>query len=79
MIKKCNGCGINLQSTNKDKEGYVDDLNKNICERCFKLKNYGEYKITSLTNNDYYQILELSNIIYGNNSLEIINRGIKLT
>ena len=58
MIKKCNGCGINLQNTNKDKEGYVDDLNKNICERCFKLKNYGEYKITSLTNNDYYQILE---------------------
>ena len=33
MIKKCNGCGINLQNTNKDKEGYVDDLNKNICER----------------------------------------------
>ena len=57
MTKICSGCGINLQNTDKNKEGYVDDLNKHICERCFKLKNYGEYKMSSLTNNDYYQIL----------------------
>lgn len=57
MTKICSGCGINLQNTDKNKEGYVDDLNKHICERCFKLKNYGEYRTSSLTNHDYYQIL----------------------
>lgn len=57
MTKKCQGCGITLQIDNKDKEGYVDDLNKDICERCFKLKNYGEYKEVKLTNEDYSKIL----------------------
>lgn len=44
MTKKCSGCGVLLQNDNINKEGYVDDLNKDICERCFKLKYYGEYK-----------------------------------
>ena len=34
MTKKCSGCGVLLQNDNIDKEGYVDDLNKDIC---FKL------------------------------------------
>ena len=42
---------------NIDKEGYVDDLNKDICERCFKLKYYGEYKEVTLDNKDYQNIL----------------------
>ena len=57
MIKKCTGCGIELQDKNKNTLGYVDNLEKNICERCFKLKNYGEYKGVSLTNETYKQIL----------------------
>lgn len=57
MIKKCQGCGITLQTTDKEKEGYIDDINKNICERCFKLKNYGEYKEVTLHNETYKQIL----------------------
>ena len=28
MIKKCSGCGIVLQDIDSNKEGYVDDLNK---------------------------------------------------
>ena len=28
MTKKCSGCGVLLQNDNIDKEGYVDDLNK---------------------------------------------------
>ena len=58
MIKKCVGCGINLQTKNKDIEGYVDDINKEICERCFKLKHYGEYKEVTLDNKDYQNILD---------------------
>lgn len=57
MIKKCLGCGINLQTKDKEKEGYTEDPNNEICERCFKLKNYGEYKEVSFTNEDYTKIL----------------------
>ena len=57
MTKKCSGCGVLLQNDNIDKEGYVDDLNKDICERCFKLKYYGEYKEVTLDNKDYQNIL----------------------
>lgn len=57
MIKKCIGCGVVLQTSNINKEGYVDDIDKDVCERCFKLKNYGEYKEVSLTNETYKQIL----------------------
>ena len=57
MNKKCLGCGVLLQNTNIKKEGYVDNLEKEICERCFKLKNYGEYREVSFDNNIYKQIL----------------------
>lgn len=66
-MSKCLGCGIKLQNTDSNAEGYVIDINNNICERCFKLKNYGEYKITNKTNDDYLNILK--NI--DNNSLVI--------
>ena len=57
MKNKCTGCGITLQNQNKNLPGYVDKLDKNICERCFKLSNYGEYKKVSLTNKDYLKLL----------------------
>ena len=57
MIKKCQGCGVMLQSEDIKKEGYVDIIEKDICERCFKLTNYGEYKEVTLTNETYKQIL----------------------
>lgn len=57
MNKKCLGCGVLLQNTNIKKEGYVDNLEKEICERCFKLRNYGEYKEVSFDNDIYKQIL----------------------
>ena len=57
MTKKCLGCGVIIQDSNNNKEGYVDTLDKDICERCFKLKYYGEYKEVSLTNKEYQSIL----------------------
>lgn len=58
MTKKCIGCGVILQSDNINKEGYVDDINKKICERCFRLKYYGEYRKVTLDNKDYQTILD---------------------
>lgn len=57
MIKKCIGCGVTLQTNNKSEHGYVDNIEKEICERCFKLKNYGQYKEVTLGNETYKQIL----------------------
>ena len=46
--KKCVGCGCVLQSVDVDKEGFVK-LNvfdkSEYCERCFKIKHYGEYSV----------------------------------
>ena len=57
MNKKCLGCGVILQTDNNIKEGYIDNIEKEICERCFKLKNYGEYKEVSIGNETYEEIL----------------------
>ena len=57
MNKKCQGCGIILQTEDPNKEGYTTDIENKVCTRCFRLKNYGEYKITQRTNIDYKKIL----------------------
>ena len=57
MNKKCLGCGITLQNTDKSKDGYVEDLTHDICHRCFIIKNYGENKVINKTNHDYLKIL----------------------
>lgn len=48
MSKKCIGCGSLLQHKTKDKDGYVLESkyeDARYCERCFKIKNYGEYTV----------------------------------
>lgn len=42
-MNKCIGCGAVLQSTLKDEIGYVKNVESKLCERCFKIRNYGEY------------------------------------
>ncbi len=61
MNKKCLGCGIELQNTNPDNDGYVEDLGKNICRRCFLIKNYSEYTITDKNNTQYMKIFDKIN------------------
>ncbi len=46
--KKCLGCGSVLQSENASKEGFVKLSvydKSDYCERCFKIRHYGEYSI----------------------------------
>lgn len=57
MIKKCMGCGVILQDIDMNKEGYTQDIENEICERCFRLKNYGEYKEVTFGNDTYKEIL----------------------
>lgn len=39
---KCMGCGAILQNTDKLKDGYTSKIDSKLCQRCFKIKNYGE-------------------------------------
>lgn len=57
MIKKCLGCGIELQDKDLNKEGYVDSLDKDICKRCFKIKHYNNYVYEDVDSKSYLDIL----------------------
>lgn len=61
----CIGCGIIIQTQDKEKAGYtpVSSLNKSeeaivYCQRCFRLKNYNEIIDTELTSDDFLKILQ---------------------
>lgn len=58
MSKKCLGCGIELQDENISKEGYTTNIENDICMRCFRLKNYGEYQVVTKSNEEYENILK---------------------
>ena len=56
--KTCLGCGITLQDENLLQEGYTTSLDNDICQRCFRLKNYGEYQMVTKSNEEYIEILK---------------------
>ena len=51
-MNKCSGCGVKLQNVNSNELGFVKDLNQDLCERCFRIKYYNDYKKV-LKDNDY--------------------------
>ena len=55
--KYCKGCGVLLQDENVLMEGYTTNLENDICQRCFRLKNYGEYQVVTKSNEEYLRIL----------------------
>ena len=59
--KHCIGCGVKLQSDNITDEGYTTSLDNDICSRCFKMKNYGEYQIITKSNDEFIEILKSVN------------------
>lgn len=49
MNKVCIGCGSKFQTLDKNKEGYINPKvyeKATLCERCFKIKYYGEAYVT---------------------------------
>lgn len=56
--KYCLGCGVLLQNENILSEGYVSSLDNDICQRCFRMKNYGEYQVVTKSNEEYIEILK---------------------
>lgn len=57
-LKRCQGCGIVLQDDNVLQEGYTTNLENDICQRCFRMKNYGEYQVVAKSNEEYIDILK---------------------
>ena len=45
IMNKCRGCGALI-------------THDGLCERCFRIKHYNEYKVVSKTNNEFIPILE---------------------
>ena len=45
-MNKCVGCGDIILTS------------KTLCERCFRIRNYNDYKIVSKDNNDFINILK---------------------
>ena len=56
--KRCSGCGVLLQDQNILQEGYTTSLDNDICQRCFRMKNYGEYQVVTKSNEEYIDILK---------------------
>lgn len=57
-MSKCIGCGVELQDIDSLLDGYVKDINHQLCERCFIIKNYGQNKVVNKSNIDYMKILD---------------------
>ena len=58
ITKKCLGCGIELQCEDKNKEGFVPEekllTQENLlCQRCYKIKNYGQNLANNFSSEDY--------------------------
>ena len=56
--KRCEGCGVLLQDQNILLEGYTTNLENRICQRCFRMKNYGDYQVVVKSNDEYIDILK---------------------
>ncbi len=56
-MSKCLGCGVELQNIDPAKDGYVNDISNEFCERCFIIKNYGQNKVINKSNIDYMRII----------------------
>ena len=39
-------------------QGYTKNISNNLCERCFRIRNYNEYKTVIKDNNDFIKILK---------------------
>lgn len=59
--KYCIGCGVQIQTEDKQKAGYVPasalEKEDTICWRCFRITHYNEVSSVEMTDDDYLNIL----------------------
>jgi ribosome biogenesis GTPase YqeH len=57
MNKYCSGCGVKMQDDNILGLGFTTSLENDMCMRCFRLKNYGDYESVASNQIDYENII----------------------
>lgn len=58
IMTKCEGCGALLQQENVEKLGYTKNKEGKLCERCFRIRHYGDYKRVIKDNQEFITILK---------------------
>lgn len=57
----CGGCGVRIQTTDKESVGYTPKsaLNREnvLCQRCFRLKHYNEVQDVSIADDDFLNMI----------------------
>ena len=87
-MNRCIGCGSVLQDKSSNEVGYVKNINSRLCERCFKIQNYGEYMPVIKEENEFINMLQEINktndlvilvcdLFNFNPDMELINKYIK--
>ena len=61
--KRCQGCGVLLQEENILQEGYTTNLENDLCQRCFRMKNYGEYQVITIIPNKMILVLNKMDVL----------------
>ncbi|MFV0498514.1 MAG: GTPase [Bacilli bacterium] len=61
-MNKCDGCGVILQTVDKEKLGYISDgallKDSRLCMRCFNIKNYSKNINKDYTDKQFIDILK---------------------
>lgn len=79
MTKKCKGCGVEL-TLDKNKLGYTNNFESELCMRCFNIKNYNKYeKVNTLeeVNTIIKEVKETKDIILFVTDIFNLNNQIK--
>jgi len=58
MMNKCHGCGVPLQTNDKDAVGYTPKVDSKYCQRCFRLRHYGDLISSFSYTSDNQKILD---------------------
>lgn len=86
MNKKCVGCGAILQDVDKSKDGFTNNIeDSELCMRCFRMINYGDYSISNKSSEDFVNIIKnvnktnslvlyLVDLFTLNNNINMINK-----
>ncbi|MDO4500961.1 MAG: 50S ribosome-binding GTPase [Erysipelotrichaceae bacterium] len=69
-MKKCRGCGVELQYTDKNSLGYAPDESFDYCQRCFRLSHYGDISNFTKDISENQKVIESYKTI--NNALYVV-------
>ncbi len=58
MTKYCKGCGVRLQDEDREALGYTPKLDKDYCQRCFRIRHYDDVMISMQQGIDGAQVLQ---------------------